>query len=121
MSLHVAGNTREEDDEFFGKLAQAVFGRELSVTEADGVQHVAVQGGLGVELKVGDRVQGTLFDGGTVVAVGTAEELMSYDHSGAVQSAITEGDMDLGDECVAVRFEDELVAVYVADEVWLDA
>ena len=117
--MHVVGNTKEEDDEFFGKLAQAVFGRELSVTEVDGVQHVAVQGGLGVELKVGDRVQGILFNNGTVVAIGTADALKSHDHSGSVQDAIMDGSMFGWTVCAAVDVEGS-TELYPADEVWPD-
>jgi len=69
-------------------------------------------------VKIGDVVSGILFERGKVVGVGTGEELLMYDDSGALQEMLA----DFGDgapvACVAVEFQDRRTAVYVASEVY---
>jgi hypothetical protein len=71
-------------------------------------------------MKVGDKVEGIMFELGTVLALGSAGELISYDKSGAVSECLTNGTMTELDDCVAVALIDARVGLYRADEVWED-
>jgi hypothetical protein len=62
-------------------------------------------------LTKGQAVEGVLFDKGTVVATGSANELRKYDASGALEEVAE------SKPCVAVETENG-IAVYVAEEVW---
>ena len=70
-------------------------------------------------MKIGDQVEGILFKTGTVVALGTAQELCtpSFDPSFAMAEAIREEWVLPTEPSVAVRTENGIGA-YIADEVW---
>ncbi len=64
-----------------------------------------------MKFRKGDKVEGVLFNEGTVIAVGSASDLRKYDASGACS------ELDMDTPCVAVD-TDGGIAVYVEDEVW---
>ena len=68
-------------------------------------------------MKVGDTVNGTLFEDGVVVAIGRAHALLRYDISGALAEAIIGGELEAVDNCVAVRLGAS-TAVYPFSEVF---
>lgn len=68
-------------------------------------------------LQIGQLVDGNSFEAGTVLRLGTAAQLLRFDSSDAVRSAIDAGEMSASDNCVAVEFADG-IAVYPVEEVW---